>query len=276
MSKEVWPNLAEMIKNDEEKKKESRKILIENHEIKLLSGKEAVEFSEDHKQKIAEVLSRFSEIDPELAKGFSEFESTNAPEAKYYGVFPANARIIKGSGDKWGIEFFNAGMDMKKSHRISSTEDSDDEGFVDNFSGTLAHEITHGGTHVRIFSDRKFNDEFIHEWREKFGWKEIFPTVKNSETDKWEISKVPAEGWKKNEKGKLQKEDYIVMRNEYTTMPEACVGGKNGYAARVNMTEDICDSVAAYLLNPHILNEDKREFLKNKINEYKQKMKETP
>lgn len=254
-----------------EEKKES--ILFENNEINLSSEKEAVEFSEDHKEKITEVVEAFSRIDPELVKNFNKFKSVNDPDRKFYGIFPANAHIIKGNDDKWGIEFFNAGMDTKKAHRISSTENPNESGFVDNFSGTLAHEITHGGTTAKIFNDRKFNEEFIKEWREKFGWKNIFPAIKSNETGKWEISKQPPEGWGKNKDGKWQKGDYVIMGVEYTTMPEACIGGKNGYSASVDMYEDICDGVASYLLNPSILNKDKRVFIKNKINEYSQKKK---
>ncbi|MFZ2970162.1 MAG: hypothetical protein WA063_03380 [Minisyncoccia bacterium] len=252
---------------DEQKKEKS--VLYQNHEIKLEFGEGAIEFSESHKKKIMEVLNHYNEIDPELIKNFSKFESTNASGVLYYKTFPGNARIIHGDGDKWGIEFFNAGMDIKKPHRISSSENLDEDGFVDNFSGTLAHEITHGGTHVKIFSDKEFNQNFIREWWKKFGWGYVHPIIKNTITNRPEQSKEPTIGWEKNENGKWQKGDYNIMKEEYTTMPEACIGGKDGYAARVDMNEDVCDSVAAYLLNPSILDKGKCEFIKNKISEYK-------
>ena len=53
-------------------------------------------------------------------------------------------------------------------------------------------------------------------------------------------------------------------------MPEKCIGGKKGYVASKNWQEDICGSVAAYLLNPSVLDKEKKEFLENKIDEYKQ------
>lgn len=262
------------ISEDIENKIENKSILFDDYEINLEAGKEAIEFSENHKKKIIEVLNRFSEIDPDLIKNFSKFESTNASDVLYYKTFPGNARIIQGDGGKWGIEFFNAGMDMKKPHRISSSENFDEDGFVDNFSGTLAHEITHGGTHVKIFSDKEFNQNFIREWWKKFGWGYVHPIIKNNITNRPEQSKEPTIGWEKNENGKWQKGDYSIMKEEYTTMPEACIGGKDGYAARVDMNEDVCDSVAAYLLNSSILNAGKREFLESKINEYKTIKKE--
>ena len=257
-----------------ETKIENKFILFDNHKINFKVEKDAAEFSENHKKKITKVLNRFSEIDPDLIKNFSTFESTNHPDALYYKTFPANARIVNGDGDKWGIEFFNAGMDTKKPHRISSSENLDEDGFVDNFSGTLVHEITHGGTHAKIFSDKEFNSNFIQEWWKKFGWGYVHPIIKNNITNRPEQSKEPTIGWEKNENGKWQKGDYIIMKEEYTTMPEACIGGKDGYAARVDMNEDVCDSVAAYILNPTILDAGKREFLENKINEYKTTRKE--
>ncbi len=255
-----------------EQEKENKNILFENHKIELLSEEGAVEFSREHTEKIEKVLNLFSENGMNPMKRFSEFESTNNSNVIFYKTFPGNGRNISGHDGLWGVEFFNEGMDVDKAHRISSSEDSQEEGFVDNFSGTLAHELTHTGTAMELFDDRNFNREFIMDWREKFGWKYILPNIKNEKTGRWEKSN-PVEGWEKNKDGKWQNGDYIVMKEEYTTMPEKCIGNERGYAASVDWQEDICDSVAAYLLNPSILNEEKREFLENKINEYKQNYK---
>lgn len=254
-----------------EQKKENRNILFENYEVELLSDEGAVEFSEGHIEKIEKVLNLFSENGLEPLKGFSKFESINNSDAQFRGGFPANANIgYDKSKELATIVFYNRGMDANIAHRISSSENSQEEGFVDNFSGTLVHELTHGDTGgAKLFNDSEFNQKFIREWQEKFGWKYIFPNVKNKETGRWEQSVNPNKGWEKDEDGFWRNDDYIVAGLEYTTMPEKCIGGKENYAASKNWQEDVCDSVAAYLLNPSVLDEEKREFLENKINEYK-------
>lgn len=253
-----------------EQKKEDKSILFEDYKIDLLCKKEAAEFSEEHIEKIKKVLNLFSEINPEAGKGFSKFESINNPNAKSRGYFPRSAYIgYDNDKELSSIIFYNRGMDTNIAHRISSSDDSKEKGFVDNFSGTLAHELAHGDTSgARLFNDRKFSQDFVWEWQEKFGWKTITSTVKNKNTDKWEQS-VIAEGWEKNKDELWQNNDYIVAGLEYTTMPEKCIGGKKGYAASTYYQEDICDSVAAYLLNPSVLDKEKYEFIKNKISEYK-------
>jgi len=257
-----------------EQKKENKSILFENHKIELLSEEGAVEFGEEHIKKIEKVLNLFSENGLSPAKKFSEFESINNPDAKHRGGFLGSAHIGYGkSKELSAIIFYNYGMNTNKPHRISSSENFKGKGFVDNFSGTLAHELTHGGTTgEKFFDDYKFNREFIQEWREKFGWKYVRKNVKNEKTGRWEKA-APVEGWEKDKDGFWRNNDYIITREEYTTMPEKCIGGKRGYAASVSQQEDICDSVAAYLLNPSILDKEKREFLENKIKEYKQNYK---
>ena len=257
-----------------EQKKENKNIIFEDHKIELLSKEGAVEFNEEHIEKIKKVLNLFSKIGLKPAKGFSGFESVNVPDAKHRGGFPANAEIIYGAKDLDGIKFYNRGMDTSIAHRISSSENFGEEEFIDNFSGTLAHELAHGNTSgAKLFDDRKFNQEFIREWQERFGWEYIFPNIKNEKTGRWERSTNSVEGWKKDEDGFWRNNDYVVAGIEYTTMPEKCMGGKKGYAASKNWQEDICDSVAAYLLNPSVLDEEKKEFLENKFNEYKQNYK---
>ncbi len=172
-----------------------------------------------------------------------------------------NAYVEK---DKYSILFSKEGMEITRPHRVSLSEDPQGEGFVDNFSGTLAHEITHAGReYTKLFDDIKFNRDFVVEWQVKFGWKLVERALSEDSNIEWE----------KNAAGQWQNGDYIVLGDSFTSMPEKCIGGKNSYASSIAYYEDICDSVAAFLLNPAALNEEKRKFLEDKINEYHLKTK---
>lgn len=247
---------------------EEKSIFFQNQEIKL-HFEEGVEFNEQHIEKMNKILNLFVEIDPDFLKKFYRFNSENNKKEEIRGAFPLSAINTFPSGTTKNIEilFFRRGMNIDIPHRTSSSSDSQDDGFVDNFSGTLAHELTHGSPNIKLFSDIRFNTDFVVEWQERFGWKKVFPPIKD-ENGRWTYSKDPSEGWRKNEDGRWQKDDYIVMKEDYTSMPEKCIGGKNGYAASFNVSEDICDSVAAFLLNSSTLDEEKCQFLKDKIAEY--------
>jgi hypothetical protein len=172
-------------------------------------------------------------------------------------------------------------MDLNHPHRVSTATTPEESGFVDNFSGTLAHEMAHigaGGSGSGFFTDRQLNSAFIQGWTKQFGWTHLFPNVKDEATNRWVQSDSPTLGWKRNAEGFWQKGDHIIYtstdpRNdkniEYTTMPEKCIGGVSSYAASTLMQEDICDSMAAYILNPHVLYEGKREFIHQSIKEYR-------
>lgn len=131
---------------------------------------------------------------------------------------------------------------MSIPHRISTGMRPEEAGFVDNFSGTLAHELAHGGSTSSMtrpgglfFDDNYGHHMFYEPWYEKFGWT-----------------------W-----------DRINGKTIFSTKyPEKCIGGGAGYAA-TRPEEDICDSVAAYILNPQALDSGRRQFIQERIAEYR-------
>ena len=233
-----------------------------------MAEKEAALFSPEHIRLASEVIKKFQEIVGDevlIMAQYGSIVSRNDPQRTLAGRFPMNGENLQDSKNgKNRVVIYNRGMDTTIPHRVSTPDR-----FVDNFSGTVVHEITHGGSFVRIFADLARNRQFILEWKKEFGWKSVFANVKNHTTGEWEKSKIPAEGWKKNDGGYWQKGEYVVTEEEYTDLPERCIGGSKGYAASVGPQEDICDSITAYLLNPDALVPKKRQFIEKWLAENK-------
>lgn len=228
----------------------AREIDFYGHKIQLISQENATPFTDKHVERIIPILEFYWLIDPRVVQGYTQFVSENKDEVSENGRFPLNGEngscIGKESeGAHGAIYFTKLGMDISIPHRISSADNQGEEGFVDNFSGTVAHEIAHGGaiTHqVRpagFFYDTDLRNQFYREWQNQFGWEHSIVDGK------------------------------VVFR---TSQPEKCIGGTDGYAA-ISPEEDMPDSLAALILNPNIVHPEKREFLKEKIKEYKQKTK---
>ncbi len=92
------------------------------------------------------------------------------------------------------------------------------------FAGTLAHEFGH----FYLYAD----DNFLSEWKDKFGWRKL----SNEEVD-----------WSKH-----------APKTYATDQAERCV---TDYA-QFSPDEDICESLAAAVNNPAVLDQEKLAFIK--------------
>lgn len=100
-----------------------------------------------------------------------------------------------------------------------------------NFEGTLAHEITH-----------LIANEFQKEWHSGgFRWDFTF-----EHPDDWETRTTP-DGIKRLPFNKKTGE--MAPHSRFPLQPEQCVS----YYAKIHPTEDICESMAAYIYNPELL-----------------------
>lgn len=215
-------------------------IIFHDHHIQLLTERGAVPFSEKHKAAIHHVLEKYWAIDPQTVQGYHEFISQNRDEIAKQG-FPLNGENgpLRNKENTLGgaINFTKRGMSMSIAHRVSSATHPGEAGFVDNFSGTLAHELAHGTNPKRhdksagFLYDENARKSFDQDWQKMFGWQH---TLKEGKLRIW------------------------------TTQPEKCIGGASGYAA-TTWQEDIPDSLAAYLLNPAILHSEKYSFIHIRI-----------
>jgi hypothetical protein len=218
------------------------------HRIELIIEEGALLFSDNHKTAIIKILDFYWDIDPNIIKGISQLVSLNKDAMTDDGRFPLNGenRPLYGGKESTygGIYFTKRGMSEDIAHRVSTSDKPNSPGFVDNFSGTLAHELTHGGSIDEppypggFFKNIDFRKKFSLQWQQLFGWK-----------------------WK-------HKPDEKPSIKFYTTAPEKCIGGRDGYAA-IRSEEDIGDSMAAYILNPSILHSDKKLFINKQLNAYK-------
>ncbi len=215
---------------------QTKEIDFHGHHIQLLTEQGGIPFSETHIEAINEILEKFWSIDPQIVRGYLQFISQNREEISDHG-FPLNGENGPLRNHKHtvggAIYFTKRGMDTATAHRISSTNKVNAEGFVDNFSGTLVHELAHGTNpdrHERpagfLYNDI-IRNAFDQAWQKQFGWHH---QLKDGRVQTW------------------------------TTQPEKCIGGAKGYAA-TTWQEDIPDSVAACLLNSPILHAEKRNFI---------------
>jgi hypothetical protein len=257
-----------------------QEVVFRGHTIELRTEPGAVPFTPEHIARITPVLEFYWDVNPEIVKAYTFLRSQNRPDATNFSTFRASGSNSV-SPQTRGIDFFNFGMDIAAAHRVSPTSNPAEHGFIDNFSGTLAHEMAHigaGGSGGGFFNDSKLNTAFIMDWSEQFGWKRLFPMVQDETTNRWSQSDTPAVGWVRNAEGFWQNGEYILYTStdprqdkniEYTTMPEKCIGGVNSYASSTLMQEDICDSMAAYALQSDMLDPDKKMFIQQKIAEYR-------
>ena len=266
-----------------------QELIFRGHKIELQTEAGAVPFSPEHIARITPILEFYWDIDPELVRKWDYFKSAGFTEYDTWkGGFPKCGANEK-NDTKNGVVFTKRGMSLVLPHRVSSGLTQVDKGFVSSFSGTTAHEMAHGGVGnglgVKLLPSENGNMEFYLDWVKKFGWKKI-DAIDNSYktrspelyTDKayleivgkpvvaWRIDIKADEGWSKNKEGFWQKGSYFITHDEYTIFPEKCIGGVNSYASSTYSKEDICDSMAAFILNPDILDPDKKDFIKQKIN----------
>lgn len=227
-------------------RKQSKQLISEiefkGHKIQLISQKDAIPFTPEHIEQINLVLQEYWDIDPQIVQGYKQFISENKDNIPKNKQFPLNGEngpcIGKDKNDGYGaIYFTKRGMNQKIPHRVSSTKSSDEPGFVDNFSGTLAHELAHGTstTHqdrpAGFIYDLTHRNEFYSKWQTLFGWKHKI----------------------------------IDKKVEFSTsQPEKCIGGVDGYAS-TRPEEDINDSLTAYILNPNALHPEKKELFKQTV-----------
>lgn len=245
-------------------------LAVKDYRIELVVREGAIPFTEEHLLRAQPIIEFFWSLDPHTVRKYIEIQSINAPGLRWYNRFDINgANTFATNSTNFGILFTNRGMNSDLPHRVSPTTNKQDKGFIDNFSGTLAHELTHGCEDFpKLFPDSEFNRRFLLEWQKKFGWRSVFQTIQD-ENGMWSLSDRPMPGWMKNSEGKWQSGDYIIVGTMFTSMPEKCIGGKNSYSSSVHFGEDICDSMAAYVLSSTLLHTEKREFLEETIAEYK-------
>lgn len=260
----------------------AKELIFKDHRITLEVEEGASPFTQEHIDRITRILDFYWQIDPELVKKYSFFLSEHSIQPNWFNRFPRNGENIVMRNGRTGIIFTEEGMNLHSPHRISSSQTEQELGFVDSFSGTVAHELCHGGDvplNVRIFSDEIKNVAFVKEWVEKFNWKmieedgedyETFSPVVTKNGIGWKTDEIPDPGWVKNSEGYWQKGEYVIYRDEFALQPETCIGGINSYASSVRLREDICDSVAAYILNPNLIYPGKKEIIDKHLKEYRQ------
>lgn len=132
-------------------------------------------------------------------------------------LYPTN-----GSGmPQWHAFLFRPrGLELIR-HRVSAAT---------NFEGTLAHELTH-----------LFEDDFRREWQEHFRW-----ALCDNNHEDWE-SRTPPTGAGKRWFNKHTGE--MAPQGQFPLQPEKCIN----YYAKINVAEDICESMVAYLYDPESL-----------------------
>lgn len=118
-------------------------------------------------------------------------------------------------------------------HRITKTS---------NLEGTFIHESTH-----------LIQQQFKPEWSEKFKWEDCY-----DHKDEWEVRPTP-DGTKTRYFNKQTNE--MAPNGQFPLQPEQCIT----YYAKINLGEDICDSMVAYIYDPDQLQKvspDKFDILK--------------
>lgn len=131
--------------------------------------------------------------------------------------YPTNGMVYK----NWNaFQFYPRGTELFP-YRIPA---------VSNFEGVFSHELTH-----------LIQSEFEAEWAEKFQWAYCWDYE-----DDWEVRPTPdgtAKRWFNKETGEMS------PQGQFSLQPDQCVT----YYARQNMSEDICESMVAYIYDPEYL-----------------------
>lgn len=181
-------------------------------------------FTDEHIQRAQKVFEEFSSHFPQILERVrwvlvDDYQLPTAlgdPEK-----YPTMGEVMK----KWrSFRLFPIGMRLSP-FRIPT---------VTNFEGVLTHELTH-----------LIEGEFEDEWQEKFQWDFCI----NHEAD-WEWKPTPGPTFDgSNQRPYNKKTGEMAPNGKFPLQSDKCIT----YRARIDWTEDVCESVVAYIHDPEML-----------------------
>ena len=177
-------------------------------------------FDEEHIKLATSVLGKFTSRFPSVLDKVSWILVDDIQLTSAFGDpenYPTNGGALR---EFSAFQLYPRGMELIP-HRVEA---------VTNFTGTLTHELTH-----------LIASEFEDEWKDKFKWAGCLDYPED-----WELRPTP-EG--QDRKFYNKKTGEMSPQNQFPLEPDQCVN----YYAKQNMSEDICESMVAYLFDPELL-----------------------
>ncbi len=199
---------------------EQIEIQIDGKTITVFNYNQETPFTDEHMAKAVTILQKMASSFPQILDETRWILIDNLSELSAFGD-PDKYSVSGTCMRQWNaFRMYPRGMSFAP-HRIETST---------NFEGTLGHELSH-----------LLEKEFVAEWSEKFSWGYC-----GDYPDEWEARPSP-DG--KSTKFYNKKTGEMVPNFQFPNEPEQCVN----YYAKINMGEDIAESIACYLLDPERL-----------------------
>lgn len=212
-------------------------VSIHGHTIEILSYGSDLKLDPEHLQELHEVLDKIYLVSPELVQNYLKIFAVNDynAESKDYALNGENISRASDSKSR-GIKLTQLGFNMHIEHRV---------GGMDNFAGTIVHEIGHALP--VIFP------EVINKWRKHLDY---IPILKDGEVNDSDWQKITREngqvGFKHVARGLVSVRGEQGVPKDLDRLPSA-------YAA-FSPDEDLSDSFALYILNSDKLDKERKQF----------------
>lgn len=193
---------------------------VNGRQVTIYNYNKEIFFSEDHIRRTQRVLGELASRFPQVFDQTRWILIDDQQQTSIFGdpeKYPLNGYAMRECN---AIRLLPRGMELIP-HRVAKAT---------NFEGTLIHEVTH-----------LIQGEFELEWREKFQWAYCWD-YKNE----WEVRPTPDGSYKRffnKQTGEMS------PQNQFPLQPDQCVT----YYAKQNMSEDICESMVAYVFDPKLL-----------------------
>ncbi|MBU6389018.1 hypothetical protein KGQ71_00725 [Patescibacteria group bacterium] len=199
------------------KPEEQVELNVDGQNISVFNYCKKTPLTEEHIAQLERVYGRLAQHFPEALRNIRYFLINNVQTPSLLGDperYPTNGSAM---ARLQAFQLFPRGTGLMP-HRIQAAS---------NFEGTVAHETTH-----------LIQEKFDKPWSERYRWEQCmnFP-------DEWEMRDSP-DGTRKVFYNKSTGE--MAPQFEFPLQPEECV---TEYA-KLNMHEDICESMVAYLCDP--------------------------
>lgn len=193
---------------------------INGQQVSVYNFSEEKPITDEHLQRAQSVFQEMASRFPQAMRQIRWIMIENEQLPSAFGdpeKYPTNGMAYK----NWNaFQFFPRGTELFP-YRLPA---------VSNFEGVFSHELTH-----------LIQSEFEAEWAEKFNWAYCWDYE-----DEWEVRSTP-DGTMKRWFNKATGE--MSPQGQFSLQPDHCVT----YYARQKMSEDICESMVAYIYDPEFL-----------------------